>query len=200
MLPLTCVEPCFKSARIRCAVKTDDDMLIGHKVGVPRDGDIVHTLKPRSVASRARSSIHTTDPQARDPSSKHKIIASPSGKASSSSHRLRREVMKVKYGLMPLLEWHKPMESLKLAVEAEKIGFDSVWADDHFMPAPPLTESTFAWTWMSSALQATEKIFFSTAVTAPVMRYNPAVVAQAFATMGVMYPGRVGIGPVPGKS
>ena len=102
--------------------------------------------------------------------------------------------MKVKYGLMPLLEWYKPMQSLKLAVEAEKIGFDSVWADDHFMPAPPLTESTFAWTWMSSALQATEKIFFSTAVTAPVMRYNPAVVAQAFATMGVMYPGRVGIG------
>ena len=47
---------------------------------------------------------------------------------------------------------------------------------------------------MSSALQATERVFFSTAVTAPIMRYNPAVVAQAFATMGVMYPGRVGIG------
>jgi G6PDH family F420-dependent oxidoreductase len=96
---------------------------------------------------------------------------------------------------MPLLEQYKPTESLKLAVEAEKIGFDSLWVDDHFMPTSPhFRESAFAWTWMSSALQATEKIFFSTGVTVPTMRYNPAVVAQAFATMGAMYPGRVVIG------
>jgi alkanesulfonate monooxygenase SsuD/methylene tetrahydromethanopterin reductase-like flavin-dependent oxidoreductase (luciferase family) len=47
---------------------------------------------------------------------------------------------------------------------------------------------------MSSALQATERVPFITAVTAPIMRYHPAIVAQAFATMGAMYPGRVGIG------
>jgi len=35
---------------------------------------------------------------------------------------------------------------------------------------------------------------FITGVTAPIMRYHPAIVAQAFATMGAMYPGRVGIG------
>jgi len=57
-----------------------------------------------------------------------------------------------------------------------------------------MTECGFAWTWMSSALQATDQVFFATAVTAPIMRYNPAVVAHAFATMGAMYPGRVGIG------
>jgi len=47
---------------------------------------------------------------------------------------------------------------------------------------------------MSSAFEATERVFFATAVTAPIMRYNPAIVAHAFATMGSMYPGRVGIG------
>ena len=47
---------------------------------------------------------------------------------------------------------------------------------------------------MSSALQATERVPFYTGITAPIMRYHPAIVAQAFATMRAMYPGRVGIG------
>jgi G6PDH family F420-dependent oxidoreductase len=59
---------------------------------------------------------------------------------------------------------------------------------------PGGTECNFAWTVMSSALQATERVPFFTVVTAPIMRYHPAIVAQAFATMGAMYPGRVGIG------
>jgi G6PDH family F420-dependent oxidoreductase len=102
--------------------------------------------------------------------------------------------MEMKIGFCPFIERYGPTDALKQAVEAEKVGFDSIWADDHFLPVPPMTESGFAWTWMSSALQATEKVFFSTGVTAPTMRYNPAIVAQAFATMAVMYPGRVRIG------
>ncbi len=102
--------------------------------------------------------------------------------------------MKTKFGFFPNIGRYQPMEALKYAVEAEKIGFDSIWVDDHFSVSPTFSESAFAWSWMGSALQATEKVFFSTAVTAPIIRYNPAVVAQAFATMGVMYPGRVGIG------
>jgi G6PDH family F420-dependent oxidoreductase len=102
--------------------------------------------------------------------------------------------METKLGYFPCIERFQPMEALKHTVEAERIGFDSIWVDDHFSPSAMMTESAFAWSWMSSALQATETIFFSTAVTAPIMRYNPAVVAQAFATMAVMYPARVGIG------
>jgi alkanesulfonate monooxygenase SsuD/methylene tetrahydromethanopterin reductase-like flavin-dependent oxidoreductase (luciferase family) len=59
---------------------------------------------------------------------------------------------------------------------------------------PGGTECNFGWTVMSSALQATERASFMTIVTAPIMRYHPAIVAQAFATMGAMYPGRVQIG------
>ncbi|MDD1709467.1 MAG: LLM class flavin-dependent oxidoreductase [Methanoregulaceae archaeon] len=102
--------------------------------------------------------------------------------------------MQFKMGYSPSIERSKPTEALHQAVLAEKMGFDSVWVDDHFLPVPHMTECGFAWTWMSSALQATDRVFFATAVTAPIMRYNPAVVAHAFATMGAMYPGRVGIG------
>ena len=77
--------------------------------------------------------------------------------------------MEMKIGFCPFIERYGPTDALKQAVEAEKVGFDSIWADDHFLPVPPMTESGFAWTWMSSALQATEKVFFSTGVTAPTM-------------------------------
>jgi G6PDH family F420-dependent oxidoreductase len=102
--------------------------------------------------------------------------------------------MPLKFGYSPSIERSRPADALHQAIQAEMMGFDSVWVDDHFLPVPHMAECGFAWTWMSSALQATDRVFFATAVTAPIMRYNPAVVAQAFATMGVMYPGRVGIG------
>jgi len=102
--------------------------------------------------------------------------------------------MKTKLGYMALLEKMKPSKCLKYVIEAEKVGMDMIWVDDHFFPFPPMTECGFAWCFMASALQATEKIPFSTGVTAPIMRYNPAIVAQAFATMNCMYPGRVNLG------
>jgi G6PDH family F420-dependent oxidoreductase len=102
--------------------------------------------------------------------------------------------MRTKLGYMVLLEKMKPNECLKYALEAEKVGMDMIWVDDHFFPFSPMTECGFAWCFMASALQATEKIPFSTGVTAPIMRYNPAVVAQAFSTMNCMYPGRVNLG------
>ena len=102
--------------------------------------------------------------------------------------------MQLKVGYSPSIERSRPTDALNQAIQAEKMGFDSVWVDDHFLPVPHMPECGFAWTWMSSALQATDRVFFATAVTAPIMRYNPAVVAHAFATMGAMYPGRVGIG------
>jgi secondary-alcohol dehydrogenase (coenzyme-F420) len=102
--------------------------------------------------------------------------------------------MKTKLGYMALLEKMKPNECLKYVIEAEKVGMDMIWVDDHFFPFPPMTECGFAWCFMASALQATEKIPFSTGVTAPIMRYNPAIVAQAFSTMNCMYPGRVNLG------
>ncbi len=102
--------------------------------------------------------------------------------------------MKTKIGYFAITDAWTPNECLSQAIEAEKIGFDCLWVEDHLIAMPGGTECNFAWTVMSSALQATRRVPFVTGVTAPIMRYHPAIVAQAFATMGAMYPGRVGIG------
>jgi G6PDH family F420-dependent oxidoreductase len=102
--------------------------------------------------------------------------------------------MGVKIGYFAIADSWTPAGCLRQAREAERIGFDSIWVEDHLIAMPGGKECSFAWTVMSSALEATKKVPFITGVTAPIMRYNPAIVAQAFATMGAMYPGRVGIG------
>jgi len=102
--------------------------------------------------------------------------------------------MRTKIGYFAITDAWTPAGCLRQAIEAERIGFDSLWVEDHLIAMPGATECNFAWTVMSSALQATRSVPFITGVTAPIMRYHPAIVAQAFATMGAMYPGRVGIG------
>ncbi len=102
--------------------------------------------------------------------------------------------MGVKIGYYGVVDAWTPTECLRQAVEAERTGFDYIAVEDHFTPMPGGTQCNFGWTVMSSALQATDHVPFITVVTAPIMRYHPAIVAQAFATMGAMYPGRVQIG------
>ena len=102
--------------------------------------------------------------------------------------------MGIKIGYFAVTDAMTPAGCLRQAIEAEKIGFDSLWVEDHLIAMPGGKECSFAWTVMSSALQATRHVPFITGVTAPIMRYHPAIVAQAFATMAALYPGRVGLG------
>ena len=46
----------------------------------------------------------------------------------------------------------------------------------------------------------TERVLLGTSVLTPTFRYHPAVIAQAFATLGVLYPGRVILGVGSGES
>ena len=102
--------------------------------------------------------------------------------------------METKIGYFASLEQYKPMDALEQSVRAEKVGFDSIWADDHFHPwYHDGAQSAQAWAWMGATLQATKKVFVSTCITCPIMRYNPAIVAQTFATLRQMYPKRVGV-------
>jgi coenzyme F420-dependent glucose-6-phosphate dehydrogenase len=47
---------------------------------------------------------------------------------------------------------------------------------------------------LAAVAERTRRISLGTGVTAPIFRYNPAIVAQAFATLGNLYPGRVFLG------
>jgi secondary-alcohol dehydrogenase (coenzyme-F420) len=100
--------------------------------------------------------------------------------------------VKTKVGYFASIEQYSPTEALRQAIKADQMGFDSVWVDDHFHPwSHTSAAGGFAWSWMASALQATKHVSISTCCTCPTMRYNPSITAQAFATMGYMYPGRV---------
>jgi len=91
-------------------------------------------------------------------------------------------------------EWPAP-ECLSQAKVAEKAGFDKVWISDHFHPwSHTNSHGGFCWVMVSSILANTTTVKASTAVTTPSFRYHPAIVAQAFATLGMLYPGRVNLG------
>jgi coenzyme F420-dependent glucose-6-phosphate dehydrogenase len=97
-------------------------------------------------------------------------------------------------GYFVALEQFQPDVLLERAVRAEKTGFKTIWCSDHFHPWVHSNVSAgFAWTWMASAAEKTN-IPIGTAVTAPLFRYHPAIVAQAFATSSVMYPNRIILG------
>ena len=81
---------------------------------------------------------------------------------------------------------------LDYAVEAEKVGFSAIWASDHFHPwFHTGAKETQAWIWMSTLLDRTKSIPVGTGVTASILRYHPAIIAQAFASMEAIHGKRV---------
>jgi coenzyme F420-dependent glucose-6-phosphate dehydrogenase len=87
-----------------------------------------------------------------------------------------------------------PDELLRQAVAAEHAGFDGFGCSDHLQPWWEGGESGNAWVWLGAAAQATEHALFGTGVTPPGPRYHPALIAQAWATMELMFPGRPFLG------
>ncbi|GBC68417.1 F420-dependent glucose-6-phosphate dehydrogenase 1 [archaeon HR01] len=96
----------------------------------------------------------------------------------------------------------EPRKFVECAVLAEKLGFDSVWFGDHFMPwIHTGGKAAFVWSVMAAALERTERIIMGPDVTCVIDgRYHPALIAQAAATLDNMYPGRVAIGVGSGEA
>jgi len=86
-------------------------------------------------------------------------------------------------------EQFTPDRLLRLVVAAEAAGFDAAMCSDHWAPwSEAQGESGFAWSWLGAALQATSLPIG--VVNAPGQRYHPAIIAQAAATLGSMFPDR----------
>ena len=99
------------------------------------------------------------------------------------------------YGFTLLCETHGPHELLEQARRAEAAGFDFLVISDHFHPwLPEHGHSPFAWSVLGAIAVQTERIGLATMVTCPFMRYHPAVVAQASATIATMSGGRFTLG------
>ena len=107
----------------------------------------------------------------------------------------------VSIGYWAAHEQYSMHQLLKFVVEAEKGGFTTTMTSDHFHPWwHDNAYGNFTWIWIAAAAEHTKRMQFVTGVTAPVYRYHPAIIAQAFASLDVLYPGRIGLGLGSGES
>ena len=107
----------------------------------------------------------------------------------------------LRLGYKASAEQFGPQDLLDYAVLADRLGYDSVWTSDHYQPWRHTDgHAPNALAWLGAAAAATERVVLGTSVLTPTLRYNPAVVAQAFATLGCLAPGRVILGVGTGES
>ena len=109
--------------------------------------------------------------------------------------------MTLKIGYKASAEQFGPAELAAYALLAEEVGLDSVTVSDHYQPwrlrgghAPN------AVVWLSYVAARTERVTLGTSVLTPTFRYNPAVIAQEFATLASLAPGRVFLGVGSGEA
>jgi coenzyme F420-dependent glucose-6-phosphate dehydrogenase len=94
-----------------------------------------------------------------------------------------------------------PRQLVEYAVRAEEVGLDSVMVSDHFLPwRHEGGHAPFSLAWMAAVGERTRRVLLGTSVLTPTFRHSPVVIAQAFATMGLLYPGRVMLGVGTGEA
>ncbi|GAB7053095.1 glucose-6-phosphate dehydrogenase (coenzyme-F420) [Catenuloplanes indicus] len=107
----------------------------------------------------------------------------------------------VRFGYKASAEQFSPTELLDFTVQAEESGFDSVFISDHLQPwRHTHGHAPAALPWLGAALARTSRVAIGTSVLTPTFRYHPAMIAQAFATLGLIAPGRVILGVGSGES
>lgn len=107
----------------------------------------------------------------------------------------------LKLGYKASAEQFGPRDLVEYAVLAEQAGMDSATVSDHFQPwRHDGGHAPFSLSWMTAVGERTERLQLGTSVLTPTFRYNPAVLAQAFATMACLYPGRVFLGVGTGEA
>ena len=107
----------------------------------------------------------------------------------------------LKLGYKASAEQFAPRELVELAVAAEEHGMDSATVSDHFQPwRHEGGHAPLSLAWMTAVGERTKRLVLGTSVLTPTFRYNPAVIAQAFATMGCLYPDRIFLGVGTGEA
>lgn len=97
-------------------------------------------------------------------------------------------------------EWG-PKGLVAQAVKAKDAGFEGLWISDHYHPwNDEQGHSPFVWTTIGAIAQAAPRMPVTTAVTCPIVRIHPAVIAQAAATASVMLEGNFSLGVGSGEA
>jgi G6PDH family F420-dependent oxidoreductase len=104
------------------------------------------------------------------------------------------------FGYFLASEEHSPSELVRQAQMAEQAGFEALWISDHFHPWLDVQgESSFVWSVIGALSQATS-LPVTTAVTCPLLRIHPVIIAQAAATSQLMLGGRFRLGVGTGEA
>jgi coenzyme F420-dependent glucose-6-phosphate dehydrogenase len=107
----------------------------------------------------------------------------------------------VRFGYKASAEQFGPADLLDFSLHAEAHGFDAVAVSDHFQPwRHHGGHSPAVLPWLGALGARTERVYMGTSVLTPTLRYQPAVVAQAFATLACLSPGRVFLGVGTGEA
>jgi coenzyme F420-dependent glucose-6-phosphate dehydrogenase len=107
----------------------------------------------------------------------------------------------LKLGYKASSEQFGPRELVEYAVLAEELGYDSVVVADHFQPwRHDGGHAPFSFAWLAAVGERTSTIELGTSVVAPSYRYHPGIVAQAMATLAVLYPDRLFLGVGTGEA
>jgi coenzyme F420-dependent glucose-6-phosphate dehydrogenase len=107
----------------------------------------------------------------------------------------------IRFGYKASAEQFGPADLLRYSVLAEEVGFDSVFVSDHLQPwRHDGGHAPNALAWLGALGASTNRVVIGTSVLTPTFRYHPGVVAQAFATLGCLFPGRVVLGVGSGES
>jgi coenzyme F420-dependent glucose-6-phosphate dehydrogenase len=107
----------------------------------------------------------------------------------------------IRFGYKASAEQFGPRELLDFSVLAEQLGLEIVAVSDHFQPwRHHGGHGPAALTWLGAVGERTDGALLGTSVLTPTMRYHPSIVAQAFATLACLNPGRVFLGVGTGEA
>jgi coenzyme F420-dependent glucose-6-phosphate dehydrogenase len=107
----------------------------------------------------------------------------------------------VHLGYMLSSEEHPAQDLVAFAARAEQAGFEYAMIADHYHPwTDEQGQSPFAWSVLGGIARETGKLRVGTAVTCPIIRYHPAIIAQAAATVAQLMPGRFMLGVGTGEA
>jgi coenzyme F420-dependent glucose-6-phosphate dehydrogenase len=107
----------------------------------------------------------------------------------------------LRLGYKASAEQFGPQDLLDLSVRAEELGLDLIAVSDHFQPWRHAEgHSPAVLPWLGALTQRLSRASLGTSVLTPTLRYHPSVVAQAFATLSCLAPGRVFLGVGTGEA
>jgi len=111
------------------------------------------------------------------------------------------KLMGMRYGYKASAEQFAPRELIDYSRLAEDLGLETIAISDHFQPWRHRGGHTPAvLPWLGAVGERTSRAMLGTSVLTPTMRYHPSIIAQNFATLAVLNPGRVFLGVGTGEA